>query len=133
MRLEENQKIISLIVAKPEGAILTATENGYGKRTPLDDYRQTGRGGQGVISIQVTERNGQVIGAAQVFPGDEIMLISNKGTLVRTRADEISLVGRNTQGVRLINLGEEESLVALARIDAALSGEDDVEPKSESL
>jgi DNA gyrase subunit A len=132
MRLEENQKIISLIVAKPEGAILTATENGYGKRTPLEDYRQTGRGGQGVISIQVTERNGQVIAATQVFPGDEIMLISNKGTLVRTRADEISLVGRNTQGVRLINLGEEENLVALARIEAVLS-EEDVESKSEGF
>ena len=92
------------------------TENGYGKRTPIDDYRITGRGGQGVISIQVSERNGAVIGAAQVFPRDEIMLISNRGTLVRTRADEISEVGRNTQGVRLINLNAGEKLIGVQRI-----------------
>lgn len=131
MKLEEGQEIISLIVAKPEGTILTATENGYGKRTPLEDYRQTGRGGQGVISIQVTERNGHVIGATQVFPGDEIILISNKGTLVRIRADEISLIGRNTQGVRLINVSEGERLVAIARIEAMLS--ETGEQKDESV
>lgn len=113
MKLSGDQQVVSLLVAKPEGAILTATENGYGKRTPIEDYRETSRGGQGVISIQVTERNGKVIGAGQVFPGDEVMLISDKGTMVRTRADEISLVGRNTQGVRLINLCEGEKLVGM--------------------
>lgn len=113
MRLSGDQQVVSLLVAKPEGAILTATENGYGKRTPIEDYRETSRGGQGVISIQVTERNGKVIGAGQVFSGDEVMLISDKGTMVRTRADEISLVGRNTQGVRLINLSEGEKLVGM--------------------
>ena len=101
MRLQEGQRIIALIVAKPEGAILTATENGYGKRTDINEYRRTGRGGQGVISIQVNERNGQVVGAAQVANEDEILLISNRGTLVRTRISEISLLSRNTQGVRL--------------------------------
>ena len=113
IKLAKEQKVISLIVAKPEGAILTATENGYGKRTDIEDYRQTGRGGQGVISIQVTERNGKVVGAIHVIPGEEVMLISDKGTLVRTRVDEISVVGRNTQGVRLINLSEGEKLVGI--------------------
>jgi DNA gyrase subunit A len=113
MKLAEDQKVISLLVAKPNGAILTATENGYGKRTPIEDYRETSRGGQGVISIQVTERNGKVIGAGQVFHGDEVILISDKGTMVRTHADEISLVGRNTQGVKLINLSEGEKLVGM--------------------
>jgi DNA gyrase subunit A len=132
MKLAENQKVISLVVAKQEGAILTATENGYGKRSPIDDYRQTGRGGQGVISIQVTERNGKVVGALQVMPGDEVMLISDQGTLVRTRCDEISLVGRNTQGVRLINLGEGERLVGLERI-AELIAEGNEEMQSEEI
>jgi len=118
MRLFENQKVISLVVAKSKGAILTATENGYGKRTPIEDYRQTGRGGQGVISIQVNERNGKVVGALQqIAPTDEVMLISDQGTLVRIRCEEISLVGRNTQGVKLINLAESERLVGLERVE----------------
>ncbi len=116
IKLSANQKVISLIATKSHDPILTATENGYGKRTEMEDYRQTGRGGQGVISIQVTERNGKVVSAIQVGKGDEVMLISDKGTLVRTRADEISLVGRNTQGVRLINLAEGEKLVGTERI-----------------
>ncbi len=107
VKLQENQKVISLVVVHPHGDILTATENGYGKRTAVEEYRSTGRGGQGVISIQVSERNGQVIGAIQVKSEDEVMLISNKGTLVRVPVSEISLVGRNTwQGVRLIALVE---------------------------
>jgi len=126
--LKEKQKVISLIVARPNSQILTATVNGYGKRTPIDDYRITGRGGQGVISIQVSPRNGEVVSAVQVFPGDEIMLISDKGTLVRTHVDEISLVGRNTQGVRLINLHAGEKLVEVQRVEeevviAEVSGE----------
>ncbi len=116
VKLQETQRVISLIVLTHEGAILTATENGYGKRTAVEEYRSTGRGGQGVISIQVTERNGQVIAATQVNPQDEAMLISNKGTLVRVRVAEISLVGRNTQGVRLINLVNDEMLVGLERV-----------------
>ena len=126
MKLGPNQKVISLVLAKQDCAILTATENGYGKRTPIEDYRQTGRGGQGVISIQVTDRNGPVVGALPVISTDEIMLISDKGTLVRIRADGISLVGRNTQGVKLINLSDNEKLVSIERI-AETGLEDDNE------
>jgi DNA gyrase subunit A len=122
VKLQNGQKVVSLIVSR-EGDILTATENGYGKRTSLDEYRLSGRGGQGVISIQVSERNGKVVGAIQVNHEDEVMLISNKGTLVRVPAAEISLIGRNTQGVRLIQLGEAELLVSLERI-ANIKGEE---------
>ena len=125
VKLQNNQQVISLIVVHPKGDILTATENGYGKRTPIEEYRATGRGGQGVISIQVTERNGQVIAATQVNSQDEVMLISNKGTLVRVPAAEISLVGRNTQGVRLINLVNDEILVGLERIATLEEEKDD--------
>lgn len=116
IKLQDDQKLISLIIAAEEGAILTATENGYGKRTNIDEYRITGRGGQGVISIQVTERNGAVVGACQVGESDEVMLISDGGTLVRTKVDEISIVGRNTQGVTLIKLGEGEKLASIQKI-----------------
>jgi len=123
VKLQENQKAISLVVVHPEGDILTATENGYGKRTAIEEYRSTGRGGQGVISIQVSERNGQVIGAIQTTASHEVMLISNKGTLVRVPVSEISLVGRNTQGVRLINLVNDELLVGLEPIATLQDGE----------
>ena len=122
VKLQDGQRVVSLIVAR-DGDILTATENGYGKRTSIDEYRLSGRGGQGVISIHVNERNGKVVGAIQVNQDDEVMLISNKGTLVRVPVAEISLIGRNTQGVRLIQLGESESLVSLERI-ATLKGEE---------
>lgn len=124
VKLVEGQRAISLIVVAPHGDILTATANGYGKRTPVEEYRVTGRGGQGVISIQVSERNGQVVGALQVKSDDEIMLISGKGTLVRVPVAEISLVGRNTQGVRLINLTNDELLVGLEKV-ATLNEEGD--------
>lgn len=116
IRLQDDQELIALIIANKEGAILTATENGYGKRTSIDEYRITGRGGQGVISIQVNDRNGKVVSAQQVHGDDEIMLITDKGTLVRTRVDEVSVVGRGAQGVRLIKLDESEKLVGLQRI-----------------
>lgn len=128
--LQDGQRVVSLIVAKEGQDILTATENGYGKRTALDEYRLSGRGGQGVISIHVNDRNGRVIGAIQVKQDDEVMLISNKGTLVRVPVSEISLIGRNTQGVRLIQLSEGEMLVKLEGI-AVLKGEED-EVTSES-
>lgn len=115
VKLQEGQKVVSLIVAQ-QGDILTATENGYGKRTAIEEYRLSGRGGQGVISIHVNERNGKVVSAVQVHQDDEIMLISNKGTLVRVPVSEISLIGRNTQGVRLIQLAKGEILVSLERI-----------------
>lgn len=116
MRLADGEQIISLIIAQHEGAILTATEFGYGKRTNLEEYRVQGRGGQGIISIQTSARNGQVVGAVQVCDEDQIMLITNGGTLVRTPVKHVSLVGRNTQGVRLINLSNEEKLVGLERV-----------------
>jgi DNA gyrase subunit A len=130
VKLQKGDRAMSLIVVGAEGDILTATENGYGKRTAMDEYRQTGRGGQGVISIQVNERNGNVIGAIQVKTENEIMLISNKGTLVRMPVEEISTIGRNTQGVRLINLTNEEILVGLEKV-ATLNGElgEDTKPR----
>ena len=115
VKLQDGQKVVSIVVSH-EGDILTATENGYGKRTALDEYRLSGRGGQGVISIHVNERNGKVVGAIQVKPEDEVMLISNKGTLVRVPVAEISVIGRNTQGVRLIQLSEGEAMVSLERV-----------------
>jgi len=121
VKLQENQKVVSLVVSQ-QGDILTATENGFGKRTAMDEYRLSGRGGQGVISIHVNERNGKVVSAIQVNAEDEVMLISNKGTLVRVPVVEISLIGRNTQGVRLIQLGEGENLVSIERI-ANMKGE----------
>ena len=116
VKLQDGQRVISLVIVASSGDILTATAHGYGKRTAIEEYRSTGRGGQGVISIQVTERNGEVIGAIQVDAEDEVMLISNKGTLVRVPVNEISLIGRNTQGVRLISLTNDELLVSLERV-----------------
>ncbi|GGD53084.1 DNA topoisomerase (ATP-hydrolyzing) subunit A [Lacimicrobium alkaliphilum] len=117
IRLQDNQKVVSLIVPQGEGAVLTVTENGFGKRTPLEDYPAKSRATQGVVSIKVSERNGAVVGAVQVDETDEIMLISDQGTLVRTRVSEVSTVGRNTQGVRLIRTGENEHVVGLQRIE----------------
>ena len=117
IRLKEGQKMVSLIVPQGDGAILTATENGFGKRTPVADYPAKSRATQGVVSIKVSERNGKVVGAVQVNDSDEIMLISDQGTLVRTRVSEVSTVGRNTQGVRLIRTAEDEHVVGLQRID----------------
>ncbi len=113
--LQKGQAVVGLLIVRPDGAILTATENGYGKRTPVAEYRMTNRGAQGVISISVSERNGQVIGAIQVSDSDEVLLINNQGGLVRIPADQISVVGRNTQGVRLIRLSSDEKLVGLQR------------------
>jgi DNA gyrase subunit A len=122
IKLGEGHELIALIVVG-EGNILTASENGYGKLTPLDDFPRHGRGGQGVIALQTTDRNGATVAALQVTAGQEIMLISSTGTLVRTPVDEISVVGRNTQGVRLIRLGEGERLVGIERIDETLDVE----------
>ena len=119
IRLPEGEEVISLIVISDEqGMILTASENGYGKRTPIEDFPIHGRGGQGVIALQISERNGRVVGALSLKPEDEIMLISSSGTLVRTPVSEISIQGRNTQGVRLIRLDEGDRLVGLERIIA---------------
>jgi DNA gyrase subunit A len=118
IRLTEGDEVISLIILSEQGMVLTASENGYGKVTPVDDFPIHGRGGQGVIALQTSERNGRMVGALQIEPDDEIMLISSSGTLVRTPVSDISVQGRNTQGVRLIRLDEGDRLVGLERIVA---------------
>jgi DNA gyrase subunit A len=117
IKLEGEQKVVSLIVPTNDGPIMTITENGYGKRTALDEYPAKSRATKGVVSIKVSERNGPVVGAVQVEEQDEIMLITDNGTLVRTRVSEVSVIGRNTQGVRIIRTIEGEHVVALQRID----------------
>ena len=117
IKLEGDQKVVSLIVPKNDGPVLTITENGYGKRTDLAEYPAKSRATKGVVSIKVSERNGKVVGAVQVEDLDEIMAITDNGTLVRTRVNEVSVIGRNTQGVRLIRTVEGEHVVALQRID----------------
>ena len=116
MRLPEGHAVISMVIPEEDGFLLTVCENGYGKRTKVEEFPTKGRGGKGMIAIQASERNGPLVGATQLFSGDEIMLISDQGTMVRTRGDEVSVVGRNTQGVRIIRLKDNENLVSLARI-----------------
>ncbi|MCM0147245.1 DNA topoisomerase (ATP-hydrolyzing) subunit A [Photobacterium galatheae] len=128
IKLAEDDKVVSLIVPHNEGDVLTVTENGYGKRTDLAEYPAKSRATQGVVSIKVSERNGSVVGAVQVQDGDEFMMITNAGTLVRTRVAEVSRVGRNTQGVTLIRTAEDEQVVGLQRIEEP---EEDDLPRSE--
>jgi DNA gyrase subunit A len=113
IRLSDEHEVISLIPIDPTQAILFATQNGYGKRTLVDEFSSKGRGGRGVIAIQTSTRNGPVIGAVSVLEDEEIMLISDGGTLVRTPVSGVSVLGRNTQGVRLINIGADEKLVGV--------------------
>lgn len=117
MKLVDDDKVVSLIIPRGEGDILTVTENGYGKRTVQSEYPTKNRATQGVISIKVSERNGKVVGAIQVEKTDQIMMITNAGTLVRTRVSEVSIVGRNTQGVTLIRTTEDELVVGLQRVE----------------
>ncbi|EPV3050235.1 DNA topoisomerase (ATP-hydrolyzing) subunit A [Escherichia coli] len=124
IRLGEGDKVVSLIVPRGDGAILTATQNGYGKRTAVAEYPTKSRATKGVISIKVTERNGLVVGAVQVDDCDQIMMITDAGTLVRTRVSEISIVGRNTQGVILIRTSEDENVVGLQRVAEPVDEED---------
>ena len=123
IRLAEGHEVIALSIVE-DGLILTATERGYGKRTPVEDFPVRGRGGQGVIAIQTTARNGRTVGAIRVRDDDEMMLISSNGTLVRTPVADVSIMGRNTQGVRLIRVEAGQRLVGLARIEA-IKGDDD--------
>ena len=125
------EEVISLIIPDPDGLILTASENGFGKLTSVDEFPRHGRGGQGVIAMQTTERNGSLVAAIQVATTDELMLMSSNGTLVRTRAGEISVLGRNTQGVRLIRLDDGERLIGVEAVEPEgaegdAAGEDDV-------
>ncbi len=134
IKVPEGHTVVSLIIPQEDSLVLVASENGYGKRTRIGEFPVYGRGGQGVIAMQCSERNGNLVSAVQVFEGDEMMLISDKGTLVRSRTEEVSIVSRNTQGVRLIKLSQEnEHLVGVERIDepvndeASIEGESDVE------
>ncbi|MWN31686.1 MULTISPECIES: DNA topoisomerase (ATP-hydrolyzing) subunit A [unclassified Gilliamella] len=132
IRLDSDDKVVSLIVPRGNGAILTATQNGYGKRTQQELYPTKSRATKGVISIKVSERNGAVVGAVQVDETDQIMLITDAGTLVRTRVSEVSIVGRNTQGVMLIRTAETEKVVGLQRIaETEDDSESDLLPHSE--
>ena len=131
IRLKPGETVISLIIPESDGRVLIASRNGYGKRSNIEDYSVIGRGGQGVIGMKLSERNGDMVGAVQVFQGDEVILISDRGTLVRTKTDEVSVQGRNTQGVRLINLSGEEHLVGMAAVDEPEGTEfDDEEDQS---
>jgi DNA gyrase subunit A len=124
MKLQSKQKVISLLTAGEETqSVLTATENGYGKRTPVSEYTRHGRGTQGMIAIQASDRNGKLVGAQLVTKEDEIMLITSGGVLIRTRVSEVREQGRSTQGVRLINLDDGERLVGLETI--VDTGDDD--------
>jgi DNA gyrase subunit A len=125
IRIKSGDEVISLIaVHSNEGEILFATENGFGKRTRVCDFSTQGRGGQGVISIQTSKRNGQVVGAIKTVDDEEVMLISNAGTLVRTPIEDISVLARNTQGVTLIRLGKNEKLVQIEPVAATVNGDE---------
>ncbi|TDQ39969.1 DNA gyrase subunit A [Thiopseudomonas denitrificans] len=127
MRISDEQQLISMLIPEPGAYILTASENGYGKRTALDEFPLRGRGGQGVIAQVQNERNGCLVGAVQVQDGEEIMLITDQGTLVRTRVDEVSSQSRNTQGVTLIRLTKGELLVGIERVQEPSGGDDEEE------
>ena len=114
MQLGDGERVISLIVAS-SGQVLSVTENGFGKRTAVEEFRLQGRGGKGLIAIKTSSRNGDVVGALLVEEGDEVVLITDSGTLMRTGVEEISLLGRNTQGVRVIRPDSDRRLVSLDR------------------
>jgi len=124
IRLQGDQRVMSLIIPQG-GQILVGSANGYGKKMNLDEFSVIGRGGQGVIGMKLSDRNGDMVGAIEVFEGDEVFLISDQGTLIRTRCDEISHQGRNTQGVRLINVIDGEALVGIARVDEPEGSDED--------
>ncbi len=128
MRLKEGDKVIGMVVSREGATILTGTQRGYGKRTPFDEYPIKGRGGQGVINIRCTDRNGPVIGVAAAMDGDDAMFITQSGMIVRTTVADLSTIGRNTQGVRLVNLKGDDELVALEVVSMA-----DIEKYSSDL
>ncbi|EPJ47779.1 MAG: DNA gyrase subunit A [Osedax symbiont Rs2] len=132
VKMKDNAKVISLIIPKQDGKILTASARGFGKQTEVHDFPCKGRGNQGVIGMQCTDRNGELAGAVQVFDGDDVMLISDQGTMVRTRTSEIGVLGRNTQGVRLIRVAEDENLVGIARIEEPAEADNENEAQAET-
>ena len=143
IRISDEQRVVGMVIPMENGQVLTVSEHGYGKRTEVGEFPAKGRGSQGVIGMQTTDRNGPLVGAVQVFDGEEIMLISDQGTMVRTRVDEVSVLSRNTQGVRLIKLKDGEHMQGLERIEEsadesvkrelAHSAEDDKEPSDDGV
>ena len=125
--LREGDEVVGMDVLIPGGTILSVTEQGYGKRTELDEYRVQSRGGVGIINIQTSERNGKVIGVMQVTDDDELMLITQQGKILRMASKAIRTIGRATQGVRLIDIEGEDRAVSIAR----LAEQDDAEPEAE--
>jgi len=136
MMLEDGQAVIAMLVAEDESqAVLTATENGYGKRTPVAEYTRHGRGTKGMIAIQTSDRNGKLVGAVLVEPSNEVMLISTGGVLIRTRVESIREMGRSTQGVTLINLDDGTFLASIEKVadsdsDEGLPLDEDIEETS---
>jgi DNA gyrase subunit A len=112
-----------MIAVKGDASLLVATQNGYGKRSPITEYRITGRGGKGIITMKVTEKTGPVMGVVQVFADDEVMLVTDRGRLIRLRVSDIRIVGRNTQGVKLLDVDDGERVVSIARVLEADNGE----------
>jgi DNA gyrase subunit A len=125
--LNEGDEVVSMIEAEPERTVLTVTEHGYGKRTPVEEYRLINRGGKGVINIQTSERNGNVVAVRAVDDERGVVLISEKGIIIRTRADQISVIGRNTQGVRIMRLEEDDKVAGISVITPEEGEEDDAE------
>jgi DNA gyrase subunit A len=125
VKLAEDDAVVGMIAVKRTASLLVATQNGYGKRTQISDYRVTGRGGKGIISIQANDRNGPVVAALEVVPEDEVMLITRGGMIIRTPVAGISEIGRNTQGVRLINLEEGDMLIDVARVEEKEESEEE--------
>ncbi|EAX48768.1 DNA gyrase C-terminal repeat, beta-propeller [Thermosinus carboxydivorans Nor1] len=115
--LRDGDVVVGMDTVKKDGHVLTVTEAGYGKRTPVEEYRQQSRGGKGLINNKITEKTGKVIGLKVVRPGQELMLITGDGVVIRTKVDEISVTGRNTQGVKVMSVGENDRVVALAAVD----------------
>ena len=126
IRLQKGDSVVSMAVVEPDGTLLTVTDRGYGKRTPLDEYRLQGRAGKGIIDIKTEGRNGSVVGMLQIREGDDILVITTNGKMIRIHGDDITSQGRNTMGVRIIDLDAEDRVGSVARVEA----EQAVEPSS---
>jgi len=125
MRIDEDSHVVGMEVLGEEETLLTVTENGYGKRTKVEEYRAQTRGGKGVFSIKTSKRNGKMVSLALVGDNDELMMVTDKGKLIRTAIDGINVISRNTQGVRLINLSKGETLIGIARLPEEEEGDDE--------
>jgi len=124
IKLRKGDSVVNMVIAEPDATLLTVCENGYGKRTSLEDYRDQKRGGLGLINIKATERNGKVVALKAVHDEDELIIITANGIIIRTGLEQVRAIGRNTQGVRLIKLGENDKVVAVAKLPSDQSDED---------